>query len=77
MSTDLDGRGGRGPSLMWVRSSYSNGAGGECVECAAEGDRILVRDTKTGGALMTSVSAAAWQAFTHAVRARSAPGADL
>ncbi|CAL9572927.1 DUF397 domain-containing protein [Streptomyces sp. enrichment culture] len=67
MSTDLDGRDGRGPSLTWVRSSYSNGAGGECVECAAEDDRILVRDSKTGGALTTSVDAAAWRAFTQAV----------
>ncbi|MFI7874594.1 DUF397 domain-containing protein [Streptomyces salinarius] len=67
MNTDLDARGGRGRALKWVRSSYSNGAGGECVECAAEGDRILVRDTKTGGALMTSVDVAAWRAFTRAV----------
>ncbi|MFC8873653.1 MULTISPECIES: DUF397 domain-containing protein [Streptomyces] len=67
MNTDLDGLGGSGPSLTWVRSSYSNGAGGECVECAAAGDRILVRDTKTGGALVTSVGVVAWRAFTGTV----------
>ncbi|MEU4979017.1 DUF397 domain-containing protein [Streptomyces sp. NPDC021969] len=77
MNTDNDRLGDAGPSHTWIRSSHSNGAGGECVECAAEGDRILVRDTKIGGALVTSVGAAAWQAFTRAVRARSAPGTDL
>ncbi|GAA2600904.1 MULTISPECIES: DUF397 domain-containing protein [Streptomyces] len=77
MNTDKDHLGDAGPLLTWIRSSHSNGAGGECVECAAEGDRILVRDTKIGGALVASVGATAWQAFTRAVRARSAPGTDL
>ncbi|MEU8731523.1 DUF397 domain-containing protein [Streptomyces tendae] len=77
MNTYSDRLGDAEPSLTWVRSSHSNGAGGECVECAAFGDRILVRDTKIGGALVTSVGTAAWQAFTRVVRARSAPGTDL
>ncbi|MZE67378.1 DUF397 domain-containing protein [Streptomyces sp. SID5789] len=59
---------GTGPSLAWVRSSYSNGAGGECVECAAEGDRIFIRDTKVGATLVASVGAVAWHAFTGAMR---------
>ncbi|MER6337374.1 DUF397 domain-containing protein [Streptomyces tendae] len=68
MNTELDDLGETGPSLTWIKSSHSNGAGGECVECAAEDGRIYVRDTKTGGALMTSVGVAAWHAFTGAVR---------
>ncbi|MFE1012389.1 DUF397 domain-containing protein [Streptomyces sp. NPDC058794] len=68
VKSDRVGLDGTGPSLTWVRSSHSNGAGGECVECASEGDRILVRDTKFGGALVTSVGASAWHAFTRAVR---------
>ncbi|MFD4258299.1 DUF397 domain-containing protein [Streptomyces sp. NPDC058534] len=68
MNTDRDGLDRKGSSLAWIRSSYSNGAGGECVECAAGGDRIFVRDTKIGDSLMTSVGAAAWHAFTRAVR---------
>ncbi|MDI6520801.1 DUF397 domain-containing protein [Streptomyces coelicoflavus] len=72
MSTDLGDLGTRGPSLTWIRSSYSNGAGGECVECAAEGERILVRDTKTGGALVASMGTVAWHAFIRAAsRSRS------
>lgn len=65
MKTDRDAT---GPSLTWVRSSYSNGAGGECVECAAEGDRVFVRDTKIGDALVTSVGGSAWLFFTRAIR---------
>ncbi|MDQ0991119.1 DUF397 domain-containing protein [Streptomyces sp. V3I7] len=30
----------------WFTSSYSNGAGGECVECALIENRALVRDSK-------------------------------
>ncbi|MEV0438957.1 DUF397 domain-containing protein [Streptomyces spectabilis] len=38
------------PSLVWVKSSYSNGQGGECIEwapgrAAATGE-FLVRDSK-------------------------------
>ncbi|MFE0276808.1 DUF397 domain-containing protein [Streptomyces olivaceus] len=65
MNTDRDVA---GPSLVWVRSSYSNGAGGECVECAAEGGRVFMRDTKVGNALVTSVGADAWLVFTRAIR---------
>ncbi|MEU5737901.1 DUF397 domain-containing protein [Streptomyces tendae] len=68
MNTELDDLGETGPSLTWIKSSHSNGAGGECVECAAEDGRIYVRDTKTGGTLTTSVGLAAWHAFTGAVR---------
>ncbi|MFR0352825.1 DUF397 domain-containing protein [Streptomyces sediminimaris] len=34
---------------MWFTSSYSNGAGGECVECARLDTGILVRDSKRAG----------------------------
>ncbi|MBQ0890519.1 DUF397 domain-containing protein [Streptomyces sp. RM72] len=77
MNSDSNRLGDAGSSPTWIRSSHSNGAGGECVECSAEGDRILVRDTKIGGALVASVGVAAWQAFARAVRARSASGTDL
>ncbi|MEV5550953.1 DUF397 domain-containing protein [Streptomyces sp. NPDC052309] len=56
------------PSHAWFRSSYSNGAGGECVECAAAGDRILLRDSKAGDQRIASVGTRAWHVFAHAVR---------
>jgi hypothetical protein len=56
-------------NLMWRKSSYSNGGGNACLETAAS-DRgaILVRDTtnRDGGTL--AFSAAAWTAFTGALK---------
>jgi hypothetical protein len=54
--------------LVWVKSSYSNGAGGECVECARAGDLVFLRDSKTGAGLVAGVRSLAWSAFTDAVR---------
>ncbi|MFF6998448.1 DUF397 domain-containing protein [Streptomyces sp. NPDC008313] len=54
--------------LRWFRSSYSNGAGGECVECAYAGDHVFLRDTKIGDELVTAVRTEAWRTFTGAVR---------
>lgn len=52
----------------WRKSSYSDGNGGDCVEAASGDGAIHIRDTadRTGPAL--SVPAAAWQAFTAALR---------
>jgi hypothetical protein len=32
--------------LLWRKSSYSGGTGGECVELAAVSSGVLVRDSK-------------------------------
>ncbi|GED86790.1 DUF397 domain-containing protein [Streptomyces sp. NPDC091412] len=64
MNVDLGGTEAPGP---WVKSSYSNGAGGECVECAHDGGQVLVRDTKLGGTSVATIASPAWRAFTHAV----------
>jgi hypothetical protein len=56
---------------MWIRSSYSQGDGGQCVEVAtALADVVPVRDSKAPdrGALLFPV--AGWSAF---VRSLSAP----
>ncbi|KAF3465626.1 DUF397 domain-containing protein [Streptomyces sp. Tu 3180] len=57
---------GRPP--VWVRSSYSNGAGGECVECAISRDHILVRDSKGTGVPVITVGHRAWDSFLRALR---------
>ncbi|MEU3936155.1 DUF397 domain-containing protein [Streptomyces sp. NPDC029044] len=54
--------------LMWFTSSHSNGAGGECVECALAGDGVLVRDSKIAGSHMIAASSDAWHSFTQAVK---------
>ncbi|MER7896901.1 DUF397 domain-containing protein [Streptomyces sp. NPDC096046] len=54
--------------LVWFTSSYSNGAGGECVECAFTGDGALVRDTKSGETHVIAVSSIAWRSFVQTVK---------
>ncbi|WP_409471266.1 DUF397 domain-containing protein [Streptomyces sp. HC307] len=56
-------------SLHWFKSSYSGGAGGECVEVAALPASVHVRDSKDTGRGTFTVTSAAWSAFvTNAVR---------
>ncbi|UXY24533.1 DUF397 domain-containing protein [Streptomyces cynarae] len=52
---------------MWFTSSYSNGAGGECVECAMTERGALVRDSKRRGGPVVAVRAQAWSSFIRAV----------
>ncbi|MFI8856873.1 DUF397 domain-containing protein [Streptomyces prasinus] len=52
-----------GPASAWFRSSYSNGAGGECVECAYSADGTLIRDSKRAEGPVVRVRAGAWRAF--------------
>ncbi|MDT9700789.1 DUF397 domain-containing protein [Streptomyces sp. P17] len=60
VSGELDGPG-------WFTSSYSNGAGGECVECALSDDRARVRDSKTARGPVVTFTRGPWQSFIHAV----------
>ncbi|MFI7272718.1 DUF397 domain-containing protein [Streptomyces sp. NPDC049879] len=52
---------------MWKRSSYSEGNGGECVECAPGLARSLghvpVRDSKNPNGRALAVSTPAWRHF--------------
>ncbi|MFF4830734.1 DUF397 domain-containing protein [Streptomyces sp. NPDC001315] len=52
---------------MWFTSSYSNGAGGECVECALIDDGAAVRDSKKSGGPVVTVGSRAWRSFVVAV----------
>lgn len=54
--------------LVWFRSSYSNGAGGECVECALTSHGALVRDSKKAEANVITVSGDAWRFFLQPMR---------
>jgi hypothetical protein len=51
----------------WRKSSYS-GNGGECVEVADPGNRVLVRDTKDRAGTMLRFSPAAWRRFAEQVK---------
>jgi hypothetical protein len=51
------------PGLVWIKSSYSSGAGGECVEIAPCTEAIRVRDSKDPMRTGLTVDAAAWATF--------------
>ncbi|MEU8558392.1 MULTISPECIES: DUF397 domain-containing protein [Streptomyces] len=51
------------PAPAWVKSSYSTGSGGECVEVAVCPDTVHVRDSKDIARGGLAVDAAAWTAF--------------
>ncbi|MFF2097854.1 DUF397 domain-containing protein [Streptomyces sp. NPDC058202] len=59
---------------LWFRSSYSNGAGGECVECALDADGMLVRDSKWAAGPVVAVRSLPWRAFTEAEAAERSHG---
>lgn len=55
----------------WVKSSYSNGQGGECIEWApatAHATGVVpVRDSKTPGGPVLRMSAVSWSTFVKHV----------
>ncbi|MFI7272719.1 DUF397 domain-containing protein [Streptomyces sp. NPDC049879] len=56
----------------WVKSSYSTGTGGECVECAPTHLRdrgvMPLRDSKDLRGPVVGVHGAAWVAFLTALK---------
>jgi hypothetical protein len=56
--------------LKWVKSSYSGGSGGNCVEVASQPGTVAVRDSKAPDGPRLGVSPAGWLAFTEALRSR-------
>ncbi|MGW3171518.1 DUF397 domain-containing protein [Streptomyces sp. NPDC001153] len=57
--------------LVWFKSSYSDGEGGECVEVATSPTTIHVRDSKQSPTTAPTLALppAAWQAFLGLVQA--------
>jgi hypothetical protein len=53
---------------VWFTSSYSNGAGGECVECAFTGGGALVRDSKVAEGSVVVLGSDAWCSFVQTVK---------
>jgi hypothetical protein len=49
--------------LDWFTSSYSNANNGECVEVAAAGAAMAVRDSKDRAGGRLEVRATSWRAF--------------
>jgi hypothetical protein len=58
----------------WRKSTFSNGQGGDCIECAwLPGGGIAVRDSKLPEGTILRVSHDQWRAFTERVK-RGAAG---
>ena len=53
------------PESAWFKSSYSSGAGGECVEVAATPGRVHVRDSKDTTRAALAVEPTVWTAFVE------------
>ncbi|MER5401423.1 DUF397 domain-containing protein [Streptomyces sp. NPDC002599] len=53
----------RTAGLTWVKSSYSAGDGGQCVEVAVSGSVVFVRDSKRPDETVLDVSADQWTLF--------------
>lgn len=51
------------PELVWVKSSYSAGNGGDCVEVARTDTLVHVRDSKRTPGPVLTVTATEWTAF--------------
>ncbi|MET9862367.1 DUF397 domain-containing protein [Streptomyces smyrnaeus] len=50
-------------SLVWCKSSYSGGGGGNCVEVAHTGSAVHVRDSKTVDGPRLTVARSGWATF--------------
>ncbi|AWK08275.1 DUF397 domain-containing protein [Streptomyces spongiicola] len=53
------------PESAWFKSTYSSGAGGECVEVSVRPATVHVRDSKDTARAALTVDPAAWTAFVH------------
>lgn len=53
------------PESAWLKSSYSSGAGGECVEVASRPGTVHVRDSKDKTGPIVSVAPDGWAAFVE------------
>ena len=55
---------------LWIKSSYSNGDGGECVEMAANYPGLVpVRDSKVPDGAVLVLGRSAWAPFVDALKA--------
>ncbi|MEW2284377.1 DUF397 domain-containing protein [Streptomyces sp. NPDC047841] len=54
---------------LWVKSSYSNAGGGDCVEVAHNIPTLIpVRDSKVPGGPVLLLAPAAWTPFVAALK---------
>jgi uncharacterized protein DUF397 len=52
----------------WRKSNYSGSNGGACVEVAADGAVVMVRDTKDRAGAVLAFGPAAWRRFAATIK---------
>jgi len=62
---------------VWVKSSYSGGSGGNCIEVNDQDSRVLVRDTKDRTGPTLRFSPDAWRRFADQVKGERSLASDL
>ncbi|MCX4670415.1 DUF397 domain-containing protein [Streptomyces sp. NBC_01381] len=55
------------PELKWLKSTYSEASGNNCVEVARNGHLVVVRDSKDVERPWATVGHEAWRRFTGAL----------
>jgi hypothetical protein len=60
--------------MNWRKSSYSGQSGGNCIEVAGHGSRVLVRDTKDRAGVTLRFSPEVWRRFAAQVKRSLASG---
>ena len=55
--------------VEWHKSSYSGSNGGTCIEVAAAGPAVAVRDSKDPDGPLLAFAADTWKAFAGEVKA--------
>jgi hypothetical protein len=55
----------------WRKSSYSGNSGGNCVEVADQGSRVLVRDTADRTGPVLRFTEAAWRKFAGQLKSET------
>jgi hypothetical protein len=63
--------------MNWRKSSYSGQSGGNCVEVADHGNRVMVRDTKNRDGIVLRFTADAWRRFAAQVKGERSLASDL
>jgi Domain of unknown function (DUF397) len=59
--------------LKWRKASYSSNGGADCVEVAAHGNGVLIRDTKDRTGPVLRVTPQVWRAFAGQIKHHREP----
>ena len=64
-------------NLQWRKATYSSSNGGNCIEVAAAGRTVTVRDSKDPDGPRLAFGMQAWQAFAARVKGERSLGSCL